>query len=150
MNLGDRIDRHEPHIVPVHRILGPGIAEPRPDLHGTPPNEKGQGSVAATLPPFARQGSKVDITVSSLGNAKSLSGGTLAVTPLMGADGEVYAAAQGEVQIGGFSAQGQGASVSRGVPTSGENFSSSSGSRFAWVMSAPLPIVLPQVKLGRL
>ncbi|MBX7200198.1 MAG: flagellar basal body P-ring protein FlgI [Rhodospirillaceae bacterium] len=75
--------------------------------------------VTATLPPFARQGSKVDITVSSLGNAKSLSGGTLAVTPLMGADGEVYAAAQGEVQIGGFSAQGQGASVSRGVPTSG-------------------------------
>lgn len=75
--------------------------------------------VTATLPPFARQGSKVDITVSSLGNAKSLNGGSLAVTPLMGADGEVYAVAQGEVQTGGFSAQGQGASVSRGVPTSG-------------------------------
>ncbi len=75
--------------------------------------------VTATLPAFARQGSKLDITVSSLGNAKSLSGGTLAVTPLMGADGEVYAAAQGNVQIGGFSAQGQGASVTRGVTTSG-------------------------------
>ena len=75
--------------------------------------------VTATLPPFARQGSKVDITVSSLGNAKSLNGGTLAVTPLIAADGEVYAVAQGEVQTGGFSAQGQGASVSRGVPTSG-------------------------------
>lgn len=75
--------------------------------------------VTATLPAFARQGSKVDITVSSLGNAKSLAGGSLAVTPLMGADGEVYAVAQGEVQIGGFSAQGQGASVVKGVPTSG-------------------------------
>jgi flagellar P-ring protein precursor FlgI len=75
--------------------------------------------VTATLPPFARQGGKVDITVSSLGNAKSLAGGSLAVTPLMGADGEVYAVAQGEVQIGGFSAQGQGASVVQGVPTSG-------------------------------
>ena len=75
--------------------------------------------VTATLPAFARNGSKLDITVSSLGNAKSLAGGSLAVTPLMGADGEVYAAAQGEVQIGGFSAAGQGASVVKGVPTSG-------------------------------
>jgi len=75
--------------------------------------------VTATLPGFARQGAKIDITVSSLGNAKSLSGGTLAVTPLMAADGEVYAVAQGDVQIGGFAAQGQGASVVRGVPTSG-------------------------------
>ena len=75
--------------------------------------------VTATLPPFARQGSKVDITVSSLGNAKSLAGGTLAVTPLMAADGEVYAVAQGNVQIGGFSAQGAAASVTKGVPTSG-------------------------------
>jgi len=75
--------------------------------------------VTATLPPFSRQGSRIDITVSSLGNATSLKGGTLAVTPLLGADGEVYAVAQGPLQVGGFSAQGAGASVISGVPTSG-------------------------------
>ena len=75
--------------------------------------------VTATLPPFSRQGSRIDLTVSSLGNAISLQGGTLAVTPLLGADGEVYAVAQGQVQIGGFSAQGAAGSVVRGVPTSG-------------------------------
>lgn len=75
--------------------------------------------VTAVLPPFARQGSRVDITVSSLGDADSLQGGSLAVTPLMGADGEVYAVAQGQVQVGGFVAQGAGATVTRGVPTSG-------------------------------
>lgn len=75
--------------------------------------------VTATLPPFARNGSRVDITISSLGNATSLQGGTLAVTPLLGADGEVYAVAQGQVQIGGFAAQGAAAQIVRGVPTSG-------------------------------
>jgi flagellar P-ring protein precursor FlgI len=75
--------------------------------------------VTATLPPFSRQGSRFDVTVSSLGNAISLKGGTLAVTSLLGADGEVYAVAQGQLQVGGFSAQGQGATVTRGVPTSG-------------------------------
>jgi len=75
--------------------------------------------ITATLPAFARQGSRIDLTVSSLGNAESLQGGSLAVTPLMGADGEVYAVAQGPVQVGGFTAQGQGATVTRGVPTSG-------------------------------
>jgi flagellar P-ring protein FlgI len=75
--------------------------------------------VTATLPPFGRQGSKIDVTVSSLGNAKSLQGGTLVVTSLNGADGEVYAVAQGDVQIGGFTAQGQGATVTRGTPTTG-------------------------------
>ena len=75
--------------------------------------------VTATLPPFSRKGNRIDITVSSLGNASSLQGGTLVVTPLMGADGEVYAVAQGELQVGGFAAGGAGATVVRGVPTTG-------------------------------
>ena len=75
--------------------------------------------VTANLPPFAAQGSKVDVIVSAMGDAKSLQGGTLLATPLLAADGEVYALAQGPLAVGGFSAQGQGASVSRGVPTSG-------------------------------
>ena len=75
--------------------------------------------ITANLPPFAAQGSKVDVTVSAMGDAKSLQGGTLLATPLLAADGEVYALAQGPLAVGGFSAQGQGASVSRGVPTSG-------------------------------
>lgn len=75
--------------------------------------------VTATLPAFARQGSPLDITVSSLGDAKSLSGGTLVVTPLMGADGEVYAVGQGPVVVGGFQAAGAAQSVKQGVQTSG-------------------------------
>ena len=75
--------------------------------------------VTATLPPFARQGGRIDVTVSTLGNAKSLLGGTLLVTPLLGADGEVYAVAQGTVATGGVVAKGQGASVTKGVPTAG-------------------------------
>ena len=75
--------------------------------------------VTATLPPFARQGSRIDITVSALGDAKSLQGGTLLVTPLMGADGEVYAVSQGPVAIAGFSAEGDAASVTKGTPTNG-------------------------------
>ncbi|GAA0601725.1 flagellar basal body P-ring protein FlgI [Caenispirillum bisanense] len=75
--------------------------------------------VTAELPPFARQGSRIDVTISALGDAKSLLGGTLLVTPLMGADGEVYAVSQGQVQVGGFKAQGQAATVTKGVPTAG-------------------------------
>jgi len=75
--------------------------------------------VTATIPPFARQGARIDVQVSSIGDALSLQGGSLAVTPLVGADGEVYAVAQGSVQVGGFAAQGVAASVQRGVPTSG-------------------------------
>ena len=75
--------------------------------------------VTATIPPFSRHGSRIDVQVSSIGDALSLQGGTLAVTPLMGADGEVYAVAQGSVQVGGFTVQGAGASIQRGVPTSG-------------------------------
>lgn len=75
--------------------------------------------VTASLPPFATQGQRIDISVASLGNAKSLQGGTLLVTPLLGADGEVFAIAQGPVTINGFSAEGDAASIVSGVPTTG-------------------------------
>ncbi len=76
--------------------------------------------VTATLPPFSRHGSRIDVTVSALGDAENLMGGTLLVTPLLAADGEVYAVAQGQVAVGGFSASGSsGSSVTKGVPTSG-------------------------------
>jgi len=76
--------------------------------------------VTANLPPFAAQGSRIDVTVSALGDARSLAGGQLLVTPLMGADQQVYAVAQGPLAIGGFAASGQsGSSVTRGVPTAG-------------------------------
>ncbi len=77
-------------------------------------------TVTASLPPFAGPGAQLDVTVSALGDAKSLQGGTLIVTPLAAADGEIYAVAQGTVQTGAVSAQGaSGSSVSKGVPTSG-------------------------------
>jgi flagellar P-ring protein precursor FlgI len=74
--------------------------------------------VTATLPPFARNGSRLDLTISALGDAKSLEGGTLLGTPIYGPDGEVYAVGQGQLSIGGFTAQGDAESVTRGVPTS--------------------------------
>jgi flagellar P-ring protein precursor FlgI len=74
--------------------------------------------VTATLPPFARQGSRVDVAVSALGDAKSLRGGILLVTPLYGADGEIYAVSQGPLTVGGFSVEGAAESVTQGVPTS--------------------------------
>jgi flagellar P-ring protein precursor FlgI len=75
--------------------------------------------VTASLPAFAGSGSRIDVSVSAMGDAKSLQGGTLLVTPLFGADGQTYAVGQGPVAIGGFSAQGDAASVTRGVPTAG-------------------------------
>jgi flagellar P-ring protein precursor FlgI len=75
--------------------------------------------VTANLPPFATQGTRIDVTVSSLGDAKSLQGGTLLVTPLLGADGNVYAVGQGSLAVAGFNAQGEAAKVTRGVPTVG-------------------------------
>ena len=75
--------------------------------------------VTASLPPFARQGSRIDITVSALGDSESLLGGTLLVTPLLGADGEVYAVGQGQLAVGGFQAGGGAETVTKGVPTSG-------------------------------
>lgn len=75
--------------------------------------------VTGNLPAFATQGTRMDVTVSALGDAKSLQGGTLLVTPLLGADGNVYAVAQGSLAIGGFSAEGAAASITKGVPTNG-------------------------------
>lgn len=73
--------------------------------------------VTAMLPPFARRGSTIDVVVSSLGDASSLRGGTLIVTPLAGADGAVYAVAQGPIAVAGYAAQGLNASIVEGVPT---------------------------------
>lgn len=75
--------------------------------------------VTATLPPFARAGSRIDVTVSAIGDAKSLLGGTLVMTPLNGADGEIYAVAQGTIIAGGVAAEGDAARVVQGVPTAG-------------------------------
>lgn len=75
--------------------------------------------VTGTLPPFARAGSQIDITVSAIGDAKSLLGGTLVMTPLNAADGQIYAVAQGTIIAGGATAEGPGASVTQGVPTAG-------------------------------
>jgi len=75
--------------------------------------------VTATLPPFSRVGSQIDVTVSAIGDSKSLLGGTLVMTPLNAADGQIYAVAQGTVLAGGAVAEGEAASVTRGVPTSG-------------------------------
>ena len=75
--------------------------------------------VTADLPPFSRQGTRIDIQVSALGDAESLLGGTLLVTPLLGADGEVYAVAQGQIAVAGFSAAGNAQTIVKGVPTSG-------------------------------
>jgi flagellar P-ring protein precursor FlgI len=75
--------------------------------------------VTANLPAFAAPGSRIDVSVSAMGDAKNLQGGTLLVTTLFGADGQIYALAQGPVSIGGFSAQGEASSVTRGVPTAG-------------------------------
>src|SRR3954449_7498024 len=75
--------------------------------------------VTGNLPAFGTQGTRMDVTVSALGDAKNLQGGTLLVTPLLGADGNVYAVAQGSVAIGGFQAEGAAASVTKGVPTVG-------------------------------
>jgi len=75
--------------------------------------------VTSNLPAFSTQGTRIDVTVSALGDAKSLQGGTLLVTPLLGADGNVYAVAQGSLAIGGFQAEGDAAKIVRGVPTVG-------------------------------
>ena len=75
--------------------------------------------VTANLPAFARQGSRIDVMVSALGDAKNLQGGTLLATPLVGANGEVYAVAQGQIAVSGVSAKGATQSVVKGVPTAG-------------------------------
>ena len=76
--------------------------------------------VTAELPAFARPGSRIDVSISALGDATNLTGGTLLVTPLLGADGEVYGVAQGAMATGAIAARGAAASVTRGVPTAGK------------------------------
>lgn len=75
--------------------------------------------VTATLPPFASPGSRIDVTVGSLGDAASLRGGTLVMTSLSGADGQIYAVAQGSIVVTGISASGEAATVQQGVTTAG-------------------------------
>ncbi len=75
--------------------------------------------VTATLPPFARAGGRIDVTVSTIGDADSLLGGTLIMTPLNAPDGQIYAVAQGSVIAGGATAGGEAATVTQGVPTAG-------------------------------
>lgn len=75
--------------------------------------------VTATLPPFTNQGSRIDVSISALGDAKSLQGGTLLVTPLLGADSQVYAVAQGSLAVAGFAASGDAGSVTQNIPTTG-------------------------------
>ncbi len=89
---------------------------------GVNPKAKNVAAVAvhADLPPFAKPGQKIDITVSSLGDSKSLRGGSLLMTPLKGADGRIYAMAQGSLVVGGFGAEGQdGSSIKVNVPSVG-------------------------------
>jgi flagellar P-ring protein precursor FlgI len=77
-------------------------------------------TVQASLPPFSKPGQTIDITVSSIGNAQSLRGGSLLMTPLRGADGQIYALAQGNLVVGGFGIQGDdGSRVSVNVPSTG-------------------------------
>lgn len=83
------------------------------------PNNVAAVLVTGVLPPFARAGSQIDVTVSAIGDAKSLQGGTLVMTPLNAADGEIYAVAQGSVLAGGVTAQGAAETVTEGVPTAG-------------------------------
>ncbi|MBB6013592.1 flagellar P-ring protein precursor FlgI [Aquamicrobium lusatiense] len=75
--------------------------------------------VTANMPPFVQSGARIDVTVSSMGDATSLAGGTLIMTPLKAADGEIYAVGQGPVIVSGFNAQGQAEQVTQGVPTAG-------------------------------
>lgn len=75
--------------------------------------------VTATLPPFTNQGARIDITVSTLGDATDLRGGTLLVTPLLAADGEVYAVAQGPVSVSGYGIEGDAATLVQNIPTAG-------------------------------
>ena len=102
--------------------------------------------VTATLPPFAAAGTRVDVTVSTMGDAKSVQGGTLLVTPLLGADGEVYSVAQGAVAVTGFAAQGAAANVTRGVTTSGRISSGGIVEREIGFGLADLPVLRLSLK----
>ena len=91
----------------------------RVDPRATKVNNIAAVVVTANLPPFTRIGNRIDVTVSSIGDAKSIEGGVLVATPLKGVDGTVYAVAQGPIVVGGFLASGQGASIQKNHPTVG-------------------------------
>lgn len=91
----------------------------RVDPNKTKVNNIAAVTVTSDLPPFGKVGNKIDAIVSSIGDAKSLEGGFLLLTPLRGADGEVYAIAQGPLVVGGYLATGNGANVSKNHPTVG-------------------------------
>ena len=91
----------------------------RADISKMKPKNIAAVMVTAELPAFARPGAQIDVTVSSIGDAKSLRGGTLLATPLLGGNGRPYAVAQGGVSIGGFAISGKGASATKGHPTAG-------------------------------
>ncbi|MBE1237589.1 flagellar basal body P-ring protein FlgI [Phaeovibrio sulfidiphilus] len=123
LNTGDDLKKKDPYtlesVISMLERLG---LSTRP-LEGAK-SQMDSGNVAAvlvtaTLPAFGRQGSRIDVTVSALGTATSLMGGTLLVTPLIGADGQVYAVAQGKLQVGGFAVAGAAETIQKGVPTSG-------------------------------
>lgn len=90
-----------------------------PDLRAVRTKNAAAVMVTAEIPAFAKNGSRIDVTISSIGDATSLQGGNLIQTPLLGADDKVYAVAQGPVSIGGFSAGGGGNSVTKNHPTTG-------------------------------
>jgi len=91
-----------------------------PPIQRLKPKNVAAVSLTAELPPFAKPGMRIDVTVSSIGDAKELRGGTLLMAPLKGADGQVYAVAQGDLIVGGMSASGaDGSSVTVNIPTAG-------------------------------
>lgn len=89
------------------------------NIASTKPKNIAAVMVTAELPPFSRPGQTLDVQISSLGDATSLRGGTLLVTPLLGGDGKVYAVAQGSISIGGFTASGKGSNLVKNHPTAG-------------------------------
>ena len=118
-NSGDRTSQAQFTVQSLKNMLGElGVNIPA----GVNPQLKNVAAVAihADLPPFAKPGQTIDITVSSIGNAVSLRGGSLLMAPLKGADGQVYAIAQGNLVVGGFGAQGaDGSRVSVNIPSVG-------------------------------
>jgi len=117
---GDDVKKKAPFtresLIGMLERLGVKVSQANADLE---PKNVAAVMVTATLPAFSRQGSEIDVTVSSLGDASSLQGGTLLATPMLGADGEVYAVSQGQITIGGFKVTGAAETIVRGVPTSG-------------------------------
>lgn len=91
----------------------------RADISKMKPKNIAAVMVTAELPPFARPGQQIDVNISSIGDAKSLRGGTLLVTPLLGGDGKPYAVAQGSLSVGGFAAAGNAGSTTKNHPTAG-------------------------------